>query len=85
VGVGVDYRRVGKIAHDTPHEGLMLDKPESPLPPIDRQSGKLLANWGGDPCIIAHGLIRHLLEHKPMIAEQRRILVMALGVLDSFA
>jgi hypothetical protein len=93
VGVGENYRRV-----DDPMVaggGVFRRRDPEPLPLGSRYSTDeetLRVQYETDRIYAlttartsAHHNIQHLLEHQPMIAEQRRILVMALGVLGTFA
>jgi hypothetical protein len=58
----------------------------NPLSDGQHETAKPTSDFGEvSSRVVAHKGIQYLLEHQPMIAEQRRILVMALGVLDSFA
>jgi hypothetical protein len=68
-------------------EPMLQDKPESTLPKLkqgeryctDEETARIQQRSN------VHYGIRYLLEHQPMVESQRRILVHALGVLDSFA
>jgi hypothetical protein len=69
-----------------PGEQMPLEKPVSTLPAGPREYGKRLGDFDTEAArVLAHSHLRALLEHQPMVESQRRILVQALGVLDSFA
>jgi hypothetical protein len=69
-----------------PGDPLPLEKPVSALPAGPREYGKRLGDFDTEAArVLAHSHLRALLEHQPMVESQRRILVQALGVLDSFA
>ena len=69
----------GEYLDCRPGDPLPLEKPESTLPSMPHGYAVMEARR------IAHRTIQLLLEHQPMIAEQRRILVQALGVLETLS
>lgn len=68
-----------------PGEPLELERAVSILPGKVMRRYVPAAEENADARRISHRNIAHLLEHQPMVEEQRRILIQALGVLDSFA
>lgn len=92
---GAELPDRGRWVGPRPGEPLPLEKPESTLPRFEpepetvewaRKHGFRIVSRAELDCarIDAHRQIRWLLDHQPMVEAQRRILVRAIGVLETF-